>query len=302
MISLADPDLSPSYRSRLLEAVAVLGELVIANQDLGREAPALVIGGLRAGERRLSPALVAACERWPEVPVLVACDEELVQPVTRLQGGRLTLVSQSLAVQPLGQALATCLTWSQAGGMGGPGTDANAADHDHWWSGVVVCGLPEAPQASLQHGRCLSAWLRPGVGSGSFPIPGTVPIACEALDAWSRRLVSASATTRMAGLADAPVPAGCTAGVHLDPDGLALLHAAGPQWQLIISSSQRLPAWCPLSGSQVLSTQRGDVLIAAWVADGSPVPVVGGSGRAIAQELGRRWAGLAASAVIVEVR
>jgi len=301
MISLADPDLSPTYRSRLLEAVLVLGEQVLPSSAVGHDRPVLVVGGLRSGERRLSPELVAACDRWPEVPVLVACDEELVQPVVRLQGGRLTLVSQSLGAAPLGQALATCLGWSQAGSTAIPAGDPMAADHDHWWSGVVVCGLPEAPQATLQHERCLNAWLRAGPGGGSAS-GVTGEIASEALDAWSRRLVGASATTRLAGLADAPVPGGCAAGVHLDPDGLALLHAVGPHWQLIIASSQRLPAWCVLTDSQALRTQRGDVLIAAWVADGTPVPVLGGSGRAIAQELGRRWAGLAASAVIVEVR
>jgi hypothetical protein len=304
MIAIADPDLSPACRSRLLEAITAVGAQLAPSDLTASFTPRLVIGGLRPGQRRLSSAVLAASERWPHIPLLVACDDELVQPVMRLHGGRLTLISQDLTAVPLGQTLATCLGWPGSDASAQPNdpsrADADAhgetadAEHEHWHVRVVLGAGLETPQATVHQGRCLSAWLRPAE-STSAPVPAA------ALDVWSRQVI-ASQETVSAEILSAPVPAGVAAGIHLDPDGLALVQLAGPHWQVFVSSSQRLPTWCPLPGSQLLSTRPGDVLILAWVLDDAPVPVLSGSSRVIALELGRRWQGQAATAIVIEVR
>jgi hypothetical protein len=295
MITLScDTALSAACRLRLAEAAAAIGERLLTGEPTALESPRLVVGTLRLGERRLGQTLLEASERWPGVPLLIACDEELVHPITRLHGGRVTLISQDLDQPRLRRTLRSCIQWLDSGEPVTETVPRPEPDGDGWWVRAVVSAHPSAPQPTIHAKRSCTAWLRPAPQADQ-------PLPLAALDEWGRRALANHPAVPCMLLP--PLPPAPGAGVHLDPAGIALMHCSGPGWQLVISSPGRLPAWCPLApGTHHFATRSRDVLIAAWVPSGSTLPVLTGSGRAVATELTRLWHGQAAAAVIVEVR
>lgn len=90
--------LSTSAQAALKVACAAAELPVVPWYGLGRPADgvALVVAGLRAGERRVPEEIARFMDAsWPDTPLLLVTDEPLRQPVLSLVRGRVTLMGQS---------------------------------------------------------------------------------------------------------------------------------------------------------------------------------------------------------------
>jgi hypothetical protein len=71
-----------------------------ARLDAAREAPLLLVAGLPRGKREIAPDLMDVCTRtYPGLPVLLLCEDQLVQPTVTLKDGRIVMVGPPLTRQ-----------------------------------------------------------------------------------------------------------------------------------------------------------------------------------------------------------
>lgn len=94
------------------------------DQRAGVGRPALLVGGLRPGERRIPPAMLSVAATAPDAPpLLLLCDEPLVRSTVTLHEGRVTLVEQPASRARLYSTVRILLT-----SPGEPEAWANRAD------------------------------------------------------------------------------------------------------------------------------------------------------------------------------
>jgi hypothetical protein len=101
--------------------------------------PALIISALSTGERRISDDLVVLMtQRYPGLPLLMLCTDELVRPTVSLQDGRVTLLGPQLTVERIAARVRILVADQRADSTQGGGTlnygeaaDPHFVSHEH---------------------------------------------------------------------------------------------------------------------------------------------------------------------------
>ncbi len=101
---------APPQQQRLLEEAAALAACATARWRAGAPVPdpvpAVLLGVLPKGQRRLPPALAElADQHLTGVPVLLLSDEPLIRPSVLLAGGRLTLLDSPLPAPAIAERI-----------------------------------------------------------------------------------------------------------------------------------------------------------------------------------------------------
>lgn len=121
----------------------------VAMREL-RKTPAVLVTGLRVGERRIpEDVLDLATNSYPDLSLLVLCREPLLRPTMSLNNGRVTLVSPPLTSPRVASALRSLLSDRQVGyastdtatGHLGPKSPVSLRRYRRadYWAGVMSC-------------------------------------------------------------------------------------------------------------------------------------------------------------------
>lgn len=206
-------------------------------------APALVIGGLVAGWRRLPTRVSEVADAlFPGIPVVLLCQETLAQPVVELAGGRLVLVPAGVAPEALADLFRRLIAQ--------PGRGPAAARIQRW------------------QGETWNALQVDGQANAVIPRPDGV-LAVHAAEAAARiagdldRIAEACSDLRTA---ERLVPG------HLYPGSVAMVRLVDDAWLLAraggiaphLMSRARLPAaWTMASPMRWIPAKSGDVVVVA---------------------------------------
>ncbi len=125
-----------------------------------RKTPAVLVTGLRIGERRVpEDVLDLATNSYPDLSLLVLCREPLLRPTMSLNNGRVILVSPPLTSQRVASVLRSLLSDRQMGyastdtatGHLGPKSPVNVRRYrrSDYWVGVLSSGRDERASARL---------------------------------------------------------------------------------------------------------------------------------------------------------
>jgi hypothetical protein len=255
--------------------------------DLHHEPPALMIGQLPAGRRRIPDELVLAVTRdHPGTPLLLLCREPLVRDTVVLNEGRVTLLGEPLTPAKLSARLRSLLSGAEATG------EMRAVLRGEGWWAARIAG-PNSPSAV----GFPNAWAASGGvgGAGGVLLPTAALLADE----------DSSAVTAATFLRPAPSPGSASASAP----GSSGMTGSGPSAPM--SSSANLPgagaspaaaATLAADGSDPLrraarEIRRGRSLDAALLRDvGLPEPAAlvrlasdGGPGRWVFSPGARAW-------------
>jgi hypothetical protein len=108
--------------------------------------PALVIAGLRPGERRIPPDLVTlATQTRPGLRLLLLCAEPLIRPTLTLQGGQITLLGPPFTAERVYSRVRVLLADGEREHL-----------RDHWWL------APLGASVSQSHATGMTAVLAEG--------------------------------------------------------------------------------------------------------------------------------------------
>lgn len=244
---------APTPRQRLLEEAASLASCVSARWrtggDLPDPAPAVLLGVLPRGQRRLPTALAdLADQRLTDVPVVLLADEPLVRPEVHLAGGRLTLLDGGSSASLIAERIRAAI---DRGHQRDQSHDKPLSWRGRRWHAVLVGADPAAV-------RPIEGGLVGVIGAGEAAAAATdiagMAAACREPFAASRLLPSLLA--RAGGDAVAVLVPGEAGPWSLARRGAAHIHLA---------SHRRLPSqWSLPAGQDVrlLPCLRGDLIIA----------------------------------------
>jgi hypothetical protein len=263
-------------------------------------APALLIGALRRGERRIPSELVdAATQLVPDAGLLLLSDEPLVRPVVSTQGGRVTLLARPASAARIRGTVRMLL--AERGDFCRERLDA------HVWTAVLepTDGQPPPPSLRQDDDGALTA-LFPLIHGWS----GAEPLSDEAHTVALARIEEDERRQRLGELLG-------------NAAGLIHLAAGCRQWTvywpsstspLLLCSPLRLPRLCNLAdgGSRHvlhLTASPGDLIVAAASELSGTIAGSGGlnladGGAAFLEQLEAQLAPDAAmpSGLVVEIR
>jgi len=214
-----------------------------------RKTPAVLVTGLRVGERRIpEDVLDLATNSYPDLSLLVLCREPLLRPTMSLNNGRVTLVSPPLTSPRVASVLRSLLSDRHLGyastdtatGHLGPKSPVNVRRYRraHYWAGVIASGGAEGVVAKLPLVRQTKTEGLTVV----LPRPGSAPdLQINAIAAGFTR--DRSGADRATSLEQALGEHG--AALHLSPGADEwTLYWPHKSWPLLLSSPLRLPnAW-----------------------------------------------------------
>lgn len=151
------PDVQDACTKAHARYVPWAGE--VGMRDL-RKTPAVLVTGLRVGERRIpDDVLDLATNSYPDLSLLVLCREPLLRPTMSLNNGRVTLVSPPLTSPRVASVLRSLLSDRHVGyastdtatGHLGPKSPVNVRRYrrSDYWVGVVSSGRVEGTAAKL---------------------------------------------------------------------------------------------------------------------------------------------------------
>lgn len=216
----------------------------VSPRDL-RRAPAVLVTGLRVGERKIPDDILdLATNAYPGLSLLVLCREPLLRPTMSLNNGRVTLVSPPITWQHVASALRGLLSDRQ---VGYASTDTATGHLDpkssvlirryrssEYWGGVVSCARAEAAPKPPVVRQTKTEGL-----TIILPRPGaTLDIHANAVAAGFKR--DRSGGDRAAALEQALGESG--GALHLSPGADEwTVYWPHKQWPLFLSSPLRLP-------------------------------------------------------------
>jgi hypothetical protein len=242
-----DPELLPDVQDACIKAharyVPWSGELGL--RDL-RKTPAVLVTGLRVGERRIpEDVLDLATNSYPDLALLVLCRETLLRPTMSLNNGRVTLVSPPLTSPRVASVLRSLLSDRHVGyastdtatGHLGPRSPVNVRRYRRadYWVGVLSSGRVEGTAAKLP----LVRQTKTDGLTIVLPRPGAIPeLHMNAITAGFKR--DRNGADRAASLEQALGEHG--AALHLAPGADEwTVYWPHKHWPLFLSSPLRLP-------------------------------------------------------------
>lgn len=249
------------------------------NDPIDTQHTLALISRLAAGQRQIPAGLVDFGSRYPEVSLILLCDEPLVRPSVTLLEGRVTLLGDPVAPERLGRKLRNLISRHEAlqdvntlsflEHSTDPRSQGNVISREflrtHWWVSVIVCHDDDGPSPALPT-------LRQGFGQGltaCLPSLGR-KIADEVVDRAAEVMrhdeTLGDKQERLVQLLGDRV--GC---VHLGAGADRwTIYWPDPTWPITLASSLRLPhqwdmaASIHASGASLfqLSAAGGDLIIA----------------------------------------
>lgn len=242
-----DPELLPDVQDACIKAharyVPWSGEIGL--RDL-RKTPAVLVTGLRVGERRIpEDVLDLATNAYPDLALLVLCREPLLRPTMSLNNGRVTLVSPPLTSPRVASVLRSLMSDRHVGyastdtatGHLGPRSPVNVRRYRRadCWVGVLACSRGEGAAAKLP----LVRQTKTDGLTIVLPRPGAIQeLHMNAISAGFKR--DRNGADRAASLEQALGDHG--AALHLAPSADEwTIYWPHKHWPLFLSSPLRLP-------------------------------------------------------------
>jgi hypothetical protein len=219
------------------------------------EAPLLLVAGLPRGKREIAPDLMDVCTRtYPGLPVLLLCEDQLVQPTVTLRDGHIVMVGPPITRQRIESRLRLIRAERYRGEGAASVTSIPEGAQAVWsreraradaWVAWLACKSAMAPAGDThklplvaQGTRSITAVLPQS--PGRVPGPGDLQLAVAALAAGTpvaeRRLRLEVALGQETGV------------VHLDTRSEEwTVYWPRREYPLWLHSSERLPAWSDLA-------------------------------------------------------
>jgi hypothetical protein len=178
LILVASDHVPESSLSSLIEASRSVGAGLLQwrapMQTAPSRAPALVVASLPVGSRRVPDDVVElVTQRFPELPLLLLCQEALVRPTVTAEAGRVTLVGPPHSRSKLGARLRMLLARTDEAALLEPATRAEPNA-----SPTAAAGARSSRRTQTREYRRPEYWVS-AFGTGDSPGP---PIPSVVLD------------------------------------------------------------------------------------------------------------------------
>jgi hypothetical protein len=278
-VLVAEHRLDKRLAREIAEACALLHADYVPLAEHARlgaaEAPLLLVAGLPRGKREIAPDLMDVCTRtYPGLPVLLLCEDQLVQPTVTLKEGRVVMVGPPFTRQRLSSRLRLMRADRYRGEGSASVTSIPAGAQAVWsrersradaWVAWLACKSATAPAGDThklplvaQHSHAITAVLPQS--PTRVPTERDLQLAVAALSAGTpaaeRRLRLEVALGQETGV------------VHLDTRSEEwTIYWPRREYPLWLYSSERLPAWseqaqlAPRDALHVCRAFAGDLVV-----------------------------------------